>query len=91
MLSFLWLVGLCWFHPPHVTDSRPSCSRNKVFVASSDELLLVFVDFIPLLYYFPLSPHYWALDFFFSSSSCKKGLKKVLFQARHFFLRLGEM
>ena len=55
MLSFLWLVGLCWFHPPHVTDSRPSCSRNKVFVASSDELLLVFVDFIPLLYYFPLS------------------------------------
>ena len=55
MLSFLWLVGLCWFHPPHVTGSRPSCSRNKVFVASSDELLLVFVDFIPLLYYFPLS------------------------------------
>ena len=38
---------------------------------------LLFVDFIPLLYYFPLSPHYWALDFF--SSSCKKRSKNGSF------------
>ena len=50
-LSLLWLVGLCCqLQPPHVTGSSSPAVAVK-FLSPR----LLFVDFIPLLYYFPLS------------------------------------
>ena len=84
-LSLLWPVGLCcWLQPPHVTSSPAVAVK---FLSPR----LLFVDFIPLLYYFPLSSPLLGTRFLQQQQLQKAVEKRSFFWLSRAFFGRGEM
>ena len=89
-LSLLWPMGLCcWLQPPHVTSSSPAVAVK--FLSPLLTRLLLFVDFIPLPYYFPLSSPLLGTRFLQQQQLQKAVEKRSFFWLSRAFFGRGEM